>query len=111
MKKQLLYCALTLLASFGLVLALYLGNDRNAFSAFMLSVVCLPVFMLVVSGFSAYKLKDKDIYVPVISAVILIYILWLLANVDTFVVFGFLEAAAFLVGVIIGNFLRKSRKK
>lgn len=112
-KKQLFYCALTLLVSLSTMSDLYFDSGQNGLKTLIASCALLPFVMLIMSGISAFRLANTDIYIKVISVVVIIFMMWFFTYIeeDFVIYFGVSEAIALFLGLKIGRALRKLKKK
>ncbi|MBQ9956365.1 MAG: hypothetical protein IJO99_02220 [Ruminococcus sp.] len=112
-KKQLFYCALTLLVALTTMSDFYFDSDQNGLKTLQASCAVLPIVIFVFTGISAFRLESTDIYIKVISVAVIIFIMCFFTYIkkDFVIYFGVSVAVALFLGLKIGRALRRLKKK
>ena len=107
--KQLLLAFGSIALSGGTVL-LICAFSNNGIEAFMLSLFAVPVTTFLSSAFSAAILKERDIWLPVMLAAVILGMVYLLGTFGiAYFSFALIELSGFAGGYFLGRYIEKKR--
>lgn len=109
--KQLLLAFGSIALSAGAVLLISVCSD-NGIDAFILSLLAVPVTTFISSAFFAAILKERDIWLPVMLAAVILGMVYLIVTFGTaYFPFALLELIGFAGGYFLGVYIGKRRIK
>ncbi|MGN1106488.1 MAG: hypothetical protein ACI4RH_07535 [Huintestinicola sp.] len=107
-----LLLALGCIALSGWTVLLISAFSDNGIEAFMLSLFAVPVTTFLSSAFSAAILKERDIWLPVMLAAVILGMVYLIGTFGTaYFTFALLELIGFAGGYFLGVYIGKRRIK
>ncbi|MGN0638058.1 MAG: hypothetical protein ACI4J0_06775 [Huintestinicola sp.] len=107
--KQLLL-AFGCIALSGVTVLLISVFSDNGIEAFMLSLFAVPVTTFLSSAFSAAILKERDIWLPVMLAAVILGMVYLLGTFSiAYFSFAMLELSGLAGGYFLGVYIGKRR--
>lgn len=105
--KQLLFAFGSIALSAGAVLLISVCSD-NGIDAFILSLLAVPVTTFLSSAFSAAILKERDIWLPVMLAAVILSMVYLIGSFGTtYFCFALFELIGFAGGNFLGVYIGK----